>query len=157
MKKDEVWEKVRQDKDKVYGKTMLEMFLRTTENLERRHYDQLPPDMKRLVNPQARLAIAITEEEAEEAVDDGAENLDQALYAAALGNRPEICEWLIGNGAKDFDWALLGAAHGGHLDVCKWLVGKGANDLDEAIAIARRNPQVKNFLLKAKQEHADAR
>jgi hypothetical protein len=179
MNKDEIWERLKGDGAKVYGQSMLDMFLKTTEKLERRHWDELDQKQRKLVNPEIRLRLASTVQEAESAAKDGAREFEGALRHAAGGGHLEICKWLAEKGARDFDaalyWAARGghleickllvgkgarnfngalhhAAEGGHLETCKWLVEKGARDFDGALSHAR-DPAVRDFLLKAKERH----
>jgi hypothetical protein len=138
MNKDEVWERLKRDDSKVYGQGMLDMFLKTTNYLERRHWEELDQGQRKLVSPEVRLRLASTVQEAERAAKEGARDFDWALHNAALGGHLEVCEWLVGKGAREFEWALSKAALGGHLEICEWLAGKGARDFDGALYNAAR-------------------
>ena len=127
MKKDEVWERLKGDETEVYGQSMLDMFLRNTEHLSRKHWGGLKPAQRKLVNPEIRLKYASTVEEAEGAAKDGARDFTDALYYAAQGGHLEVCKWFVEKGAKDLDSALYKAAQRGHLEICKWLEQKGAS------------------------------
>lgn len=127
---------------------MLDMFLKTTEYLERRHWDELPESKRRLVNPELRLGMASTVKEAERAIKDGAKDLNLALIDATRGGRIEMCDWFFNKGAWTVENALIAAAGEGQLEICKWAAEKGATDFDRAIDYAR-TPEVKEFLVKA--------
>jgi len=133
MEKDEVWERLKKDETKVYGQSMLDMFLKTTDRLERRHLDELPEAKRRLVNPEVKLKLASTVGEAERAVKDGAKDFDTALLYAARGGHLDVCKRLVEKGARNFNTALYRAAEGGNLDVCRLFVEKGAKDFNTAL------------------------
>ena len=142
MNKDEVWDRLKKESETVYGQSMLDMFLKTTEDLERRHWDELDTRQRKLVNPEIKLKLAITPGEAERAIKDGAKDLDGALNSAAYRGHVEICRLLIEKGAKDLDRALINAAQGGHVEICRFLIEKGAKDLNEALYSAAKGGHV---------------
>jgi hypothetical protein len=71
--KDKIWEEIKEDKDTVYGISMLDAFLRTTEYIEERHYEELSKDKKKLVSPTVLLSITRDTKEAEYAIKAGAD------------------------------------------------------------------------------------
>ena len=51
MNKDEIWEKIKNDKTEIYdGHSMFDMFLATTEVLELRHFLELSPNDRNKIN-----------------------------------------------------------------------------------------------------------
>jgi hypothetical protein len=50
MNKNEIWEEIKQDKSIIYGQSMLEVFLQTTEDLKIDHYLELNDKQKKLIN-----------------------------------------------------------------------------------------------------------
>lgn len=68
MTKDEVWERIKGDATTVYGVPMLEMFVKTTDALESRHYDELDRGMRSLVSPKVRLHATSDPKEARAAI-----------------------------------------------------------------------------------------
>lgn len=79
MNKDSIWEELKRDGTEVYGQSMMDMFLRTTEELDPRHFAELPESKKGLVSPQTVLGLAQTPEEAEEAIRKGASEFWEAV------------------------------------------------------------------------------
>ena len=50
MKKDEVWQKIKEDQTKIYNQSMLDVFLQTANELELRHYLELNDKQKEFVH-----------------------------------------------------------------------------------------------------------
>ena len=73
MNKNEIWDRIQEDKTEVYGMSMLDAFLRTTEYIDERHYSELPKDKKKLVSPTLLLAITRDTKEAEDSIKAGAD------------------------------------------------------------------------------------
>jgi ankyrin repeat protein len=161
MKKDEIWKQIKEDETEVYGQSMLDMFLMTTDNIKKSHYDELPESKKKITAPEVRLKNADSVAEAEKAIKTGAKNFNGALEAAASRGLKELVKFLVddkratgiydafckasGNGhlevvkfladrgVSNMDMALKYAAGQGHLDVVQFLFGKGAKKLQEAL------------------------
>jgi ankyrin repeat protein len=125
MNKDEIWERIKDDETEVYGQSMLDMFLKTTKNLEARHYKELPADKRRLPDPEIRLRNADTVDESEKAIKDGAEGVYKALDAAASRGHLEVVEFLVNKGLEILGPALNYAAAHGHLKVVEFLMNRG--------------------------------
>jgi hypothetical protein len=125
MNKDEIWEKIKKDETEVYGQSMLDMFLKTTDELNNKHYEELSEDKKRLVSPELRLRHARTVDEANSAIKDGAKGFNLALYYAAKDGRLEVVKILIERGADQLNSALDVAALSGHSETVRFLVDKG--------------------------------
>lgn len=70
-----------------------------------------------------------------------ADDVVNALYAAALDGNIEIAKYLIDHGANDFNGALWLAAEYGHINLVKLLVQLGADDFQNSIDRARNNDQ----------------
>jgi len=164
MKKDEIWKQIKEDRTEVYGEPMLDLFLKTTEGIEKRHYDELPEGKRKLLDPEIRLRRADTVAEADRAIKDGAKEETEALWgAASRGNldivkffvhekgvkqtehaldlaarngQIEVVKFLVENGAETLASALADAAQNGHLEVVKFLCGKGAKTLNPALQLA---------------------
>jgi len=80
MKKDEIWEKIKEDGGEVYGQSTLDMFLKTTNNLEPRHYKQLNPEQRSLLLPEVRLRNAETAEDVKRSVREMGSNDRQYMF-----------------------------------------------------------------------------
>jgi hypothetical protein len=104
---------------------MLDMFLKTTENLEARHYKELPADKRRLPEPEIRLRNAGAVDEAERAIKDGAEGIYRALESAASRGHLEVVEFLVDKGVERLGSALDNAAKHGNLEVVEFLMNRG--------------------------------
>lgn len=57
MKKDEVWEKIRNDDTTVYGEPMLHMFLKTTQDFSLRHWKELDDEKREVLGATAVLSV----------------------------------------------------------------------------------------------------
>jgi ankyrin repeat protein len=149
MNKDEIWEKIKKDKTEVYGQSMLDMFLKTTDKLKNKHYDELSEDKKRLVGPELRLRHAGTVAEANDAIKDGAKGFNLALYYAAKDGRLEVVKILINRGADQLSSALEVAALSSHSEIIRFLVEKGAKNKDTALSYSAKlgNLEIVKFLV----------
>jgi len=58
MNKNEIWEQIKNDKTTIYGQSMLDIFLQTTNTLELDHYLELDYKQKKLIND-AKLAYEL--------------------------------------------------------------------------------------------------
>lgn len=101
MKKDEVWERLKRDDSLVYGEPIMDMFLKATNDLERRHWDSLPVSKRNLVSAQCMLDIAETPEEADAAIKKGAVEFRTAMRKAAQRDDRRMIEFLLGKGYSD--------------------------------------------------------
>ena len=60
MNKDEVWEKIKEDKSKIYNQNVLDVFLQVTDNLRLSHYLELTEKQKNLIkNPKVAYELAM--------------------------------------------------------------------------------------------------
>ena len=137
MNKDRVWQQIKKDKTAVYGEPMLNQFLRVAAKIEKRHWDELTPEQKRLVNAQTRLDYAESPKEAEQALKDGAELINRGLKFAAADGRLETVKWIASQSREgyyiDLETALTHSSMSGQLETVKWLVQNGAKTIDKAI------------------------
>lgn len=101
MKKDEVWARLKSDDAEVYGQSMLDMFLKTTNHLERRHLEDLPESKRNMVNPQMMLNLARTPAEAERAMKKGASDLWTAAERMIDRDDPDTALFLIARLPKE--------------------------------------------------------
>jgi len=158
MNKDEVWKRIKEDKGEIYGEPMLDVFLRTVDDLGKKHLDELPPQKRRMVSPDTRLSYATTVRDAEQAIKDGAKNLEGVLYSSASKGDLEILkvvfekirtspEWPRPQG--QISWAFHVAAGAGQLQVCKFLTEKGFVEFNSSSMTAVRGGhlEVVRFLL----------
>jgi ankyrin repeat protein len=136
MRKDEVWQQLKRDKTMVYGEPIMNQFLKLAQRIDKHHWDELSAEQRKLVEPQTRLNFAATVKEAEQAIKDGADDLNSAFEHAAVHGHIEIVELLVKKGAGTYTQALPIAARGGHVPIIKFLVKKGTQDLDLALATA---------------------
>lgn len=134
--KDEVWDRLKADKTEVYGEPIIDAFLRTTRELEKRHWGELPASKRKLVTAQCELEMAETPEEAEAAMKRGVVHLEPALAGAAKKGNVGMIEHLIGKGAKNKEYALDVAARHGRLESVKALMRAGAEPSDSALSFA---------------------
>lgn len=74
-------------------------------------------------------------------IDCGANDLNQALYWAVMGNHSKCLPVLIRNGANELTDALNCAALRGHLECVKTLLDHGVKDLNVALALAKDKNQ----------------
>jgi hypothetical protein len=158
MNKDEVWERIKKDKGEIYGEPMLDVFLKTVDELGKKHLDELPPQKRRMVSPDTRLRYATTVNEAEQAIKDGAKNLEGVLYGSAQTGDLEILkvvfekirtspEWQRPEGQAS--WAFHVAAGAGQLQVCEFLADKGVVVFNSSMSTAVQGGhlEVVRFLL----------
>lgn len=122
MKREEVWENIKNDKSTVYGETMLDMFLKTTRYLHEDDWEEIKEGKRKIVNPNIRLVYARNSREAEDAIRDGAHDVEWGLRIAAQEGNVEACKRIVKLGARDFRDAIMLAVPEGHLDVCKWAI-----------------------------------
>lgn len=94
-KVNEVWSRLKSDDAKVYGEPILDMFLKMTDVLERRHWDELPESKRDMVDPQVELAIAQNPAEAERAIKKGASDLWTAAQRMIDRDEPDMALFLI--------------------------------------------------------------
>jgi hypothetical protein len=58
--RNEIWEKIKEDKSEIYGQTMLDVFLQITNKLELHHYLELSESQKKLIkSPELAYNLAI--------------------------------------------------------------------------------------------------
>ena len=121
MNRDQVWQELKNDDTTVYGEPILNQFVRMTEHLKERHWDELTPGQKRLANPKVRLDFAPSIEEAERAIKDGAEDTWPTYrYAAKKGNM-ELLKWLAKRDeSPNWQGVMNGAAEGGDMEMLDW-------------------------------------
>ena len=121
--KDEIWEEIKRDKGTVYGEPMLDVFLKLVEDIEVRHYKDLPEGKRGIVNiPELKLGFANTVEEAEKLAG-GVERKYLALNTASANGNLPIIKFLIEKFQFDgFAFAVRHAAREGNLDVVKFFV-----------------------------------
>lgn len=157
MTKDEILGKIKGDKTKVYGQSMLDMFLRTAESIERRHIDELPGDKRSLVSPQCLLNSSTTPEEAEEAIAKGGNDFDKALGNAAKRENTVMIDFFIDKLPANFRVASLratvsSAARAGSLKGVRHLVEKGAEPSTVAMdgAAQMGHLEIVKYLLSSK-------
>jgi hypothetical protein len=171
MNKDEIWEMIRKDKEKVYGETMLDMFLKTASDLEPRHYKELGLDQRGLLRPEVRLRNAETAEDVKRSIREMGSNDPQhafdrkkiALkYIAKAGNE-EAMDFLMKdleesdvidrdeNSKEDLERVvMLGAAQGGNKELIRKYLDKGL-ELDDSLfyhAVAYGHTELLSWLCK---------
>jgi hypothetical protein len=127
VKKDEVWDRIKDDKDEVYGTSMLDMFLKLTGKLIPKHYEELPEDKRKLLSPEIRLDNTTSVDEADRAIKDGAKGLSWALQRAYRQGHFEMMKLLVDRGAPGVDEALNFSAKNGNLAAVRFLVSRGAD------------------------------
>jgi hypothetical protein len=135
MSRDDIWKKLKEEKQTVYGEPMLDVFLKTTDFIENKHLRELPPSKRQLVAPNVRLMQAYNAEEAEEAVKDGADNIINSFAYAARTGKNEIVRWAISRKNHSRYWLdliLKTAIRNGHEDAARIIVDAGAEyEFDE--------------------------
>jgi hypothetical protein len=137
---------------------MLDVFLRTVDDLGKKHLDELPPQKRRMVSPNTRLKHATTVRDAEQAIKDGADNVEGVLYSSASKGELDILkvvfekirtspEWPRPQG--QISWAFHVAAGAGQLHVCEFLTEKGFVEFNSSSLTAVRGGhlEVVRFLL----------
>lgn len=145
--RDKIWEQIKKDKDTVYGKSMLEMFLSMTEKLELDHYEELASTQKKLVDPEWRLQNANDEDEAGESIKDGAKNFSQALkiFAKRASENPATTRsvaaealfgWMIKTSPANVEEALNFAARYNNKKLMELTISRGAQNFGDATAWA---------------------
>jgi hypothetical protein len=145
--RDEIWEQIKNDKEIVYDKSMLDMFLDLTEELNVDHYEELPPEKKRLVSPEWRLQNATSTKDAQDAIKDGAKNFTDAIKNFAERSvshnskaADELFRWIVESGRVGPRQALNNAAHIGNIELMNFSVIKGDSmgetDLNQAASWA---------------------
>jgi hypothetical protein len=85
------------------------------------------------------LALAAREgrlNDVQKLIQQGADELNFAMFQAAKNGHVNIVNFLIDSGAKDFKGGIIWAAAGGHLDIVKIMVRKGVQDFDYPIETA---------------------
>jgi ankyrin repeat protein len=127
MNQDEIWDRIKEDKDEVYGMSMLDMFLKLTEKLVPKHYEELPADKRKLLDPEIRLQNTTSVDEADRAIKDGATGLGWALRSAVKRGHSEMIKMLIDRGSGGIDEALHVSAKKGQLEMVKFLMARGAD------------------------------
>lgn len=148
MNKDEVWGRLKRDSSTVYGKAVLDAFLEVVSALDAKHYEELPQTKRSLLQPQIRLAMARTPEEASRAVKDGAEDITSAAYQMGMNGAREALEWVVArrttNKYAAMRSAFNGASGGGHREIMEWIMGMGRDfwDSGDALWSAGRQGQI---------------
>jgi len=51
VNKDEIWKAIKNDKSTIYGEPFIDLFLKTTNQLEPRHFEELTPEQKKEISP----------------------------------------------------------------------------------------------------------
>lgn len=100
MTKDEVWKEIKSDETKVYGKSMLEMFISSTDVIDSRHYEELPKNTRRLVRPLPRLRATADPDEARAAIKEGRKEISSRSAS-------DIMDEIIGKGEVSDKWRVL--------------------------------------------------
>lgn len=136
MSRDSVWEELMGDKSMVYGEPILDVFLKMTEFLDRKHFDDLTPKQKRIVRPATRLWLVNTPEEAREIVKEGGLDIEEEFRIAAINNKVGLMKILMSIGAKDLDGAMMEAATWGKADAAEFLISSGLKPSDGHLNMA---------------------
>lgn len=126
MKRDFIWERIKNDTTEIYGEPMLDMFLKSTEFIERRHWEELPTSKRKMVSAQCELEIARTPEEAVEAMKRGEVYVDSALVASIKRGDLKMIEFLADKGVTHKNYVLDVASEYGNLESVKALIKAGS-------------------------------
>jgi len=158
MNRDQIWQELKNNKETIYNEPMLDVFLKTTSDLERKHYDELPESKRKLVGANLRLEIANSSQEVDQALKDGAEFGYYTLnYAAKTGNikaikllmekagdkynsnklAPNSDDWRSRLGIK---FAIESAAEFGQKEMLEFLITK--DTIDHAIKGAAKGNRI---------------
>jgi hypothetical protein len=144
--KDEIWEEIKSGPN-IYGEPMLNAFVKTTNTLERRHYDSLPEALKNMVSPVLRLNIATTPEEAQRAMKDGADDPPLAFAHAIMRDDKKMAEWFLDNATINPSFAINTAASSGKLWSVQMLHERGNTNFDDALWWACREHKSKDMVV----------
>jgi ankyrin repeat protein len=103
MNKNEIWEEIKNDKTMIYGQSILDVFLQTTEELEFQHYLTLDDKQKEYVYKNSLI-------------------LKNLLSGAIQQNQLDIIKFLINKGAKNLGNAVLVASKYAKWDAAKLII-----------------------------------
>jgi ankyrin repeat protein len=108
MNKDEIWQKIKEDKTIIYGQSMLDVFLQTTESLSLVHYLETTNKQQDFIkNKQV---------------------LNSLFIESAAANRKDLVMDFIKKGVSDKSWGLKVAAEKGSLETAEFLLDLGVKD-----------------------------
>jgi hypothetical protein len=140
---------------------MLDSFLKTTEKLERRHYDDLPAVLKSKVSPQTKLDLARTPDEAQRAVKEGASDMSRPFGYAVGRDDKEMAAYCLKTLKADPENGMSSAIYHGRLWAVEMIVDDGYKNMDTPLVWAaeeQKSPEIVEFLLSkgAKDPHGSA-
>ena len=119
MTQDEIWQKIKEDKTKIYGETMLDVFLQTTDYLSLKHYLELTNKQKDFIKSK--------------------QIINSLFIKSVAANMKDVALDFIKKGVSDMSWALRIAAEKGHVEIAKILLDLGTKDYHRSAVDAARN------------------
>lgn len=126
MKRDEIWRELQKDDAKVYGEPILDMFLKMTEDLERRHWDELSRDQKEIASTSVKFSVLSSNQEAIDMIRKEKIGVGKAMVISSRNGNLDMVRWIYENSMLisyyDGVASLKAAAAGGHMDVVEYLV-----------------------------------
>lgn len=124
MNRDEIWQQLKEDKTLVYNEPIFDVFLKLTKKLHQNHYQELDNNQKKIVNSEIRLDHATNKKEVEEAIKDGAEDLEEAFVKSVRNNKIDIIKYFVEERGFFSFTALRVAGYKGDLETIKYLISK---------------------------------
>lgn len=132
MNRDEIWQQLKDDKTLVYNEPILDVFLKLTKKLNKNHYQELGSDQKKEVDVELRLRYATNEKEIEEAIKDGATDLEERFVDSVRNNEMDLIKYFIEERGIFSLTSLRVAGYKGDLKTIKYLISRfSREDLDD--------------------------
>lgn len=137
MNRDEIWRQLKDDKTLVYNEPILDVFLRLTRQLKKSHYQELSSNQKKELSAELRLKFASNKKEIEDAIKDGAADLEERFVESIRNNELDIIRYFTEERGFFSFTALRVAGYKGDLETIKYLINKkfqkeDLNDLKNA-------------------------
>lgn len=133
MNRDEIWQQLKDDKTLVYNEPILDVFLKLTKKLSKNHYQELNDNQKKNVDADIRLRFSTNKKEIEEAVKEGASDLEERFIDAVRNNEVDIIRYFVEDRGFFSFTSLRVAGYKGDLETIKYLILKkfSKEDLDD--------------------------
>ena len=105
---------------------------------QRQRVSQARPSQK-LLNQRLEYAVRNGYEKlAEDLLDQGANNYDDAMALAALNGYSDLVDLMLSRGATNYNQTMVQAASGGHEDIIDQMLALGATHIDQVVVLAAR-------------------
>lgn len=119
MNRDQIWQKIKEDKTQIYGQSILDVFLQTTDHLNIKHYLELTNKQQDFIKSK--------------------QMLNNLFIESVKENMKDVMLDFIKKGVSDMSWALRIAAEKGHVEIAKILLDLGTKDYHRSAVDAARN------------------